>query len=475
MTLGCSPYIQIFKAGKLILTAASAAKYSQDKEDLPFCLPSDGSITFPIEQVLQGDVLVRCRHLATNGKRVSMFRAAFHTGYTPPKVMRLTKAQLDGACTDSRFSDDFFIDLVFEACDADTASKHLLSLTAATTNSTAGEMEKIVSNETKGNKSEAAAPLASCNEAELRRSRATVQITSSAAISASTYDTMLHRDSRFWDVIAEKRSSRRQSIDTGSFSRYGPTIGRRRNSATLKTHKKNNDGSTKLFDYSDKNQESVLSDNLAEDEPLELIERRKKLQKAHSIRRTMDTFTIGGGDVDVPSNPSRSTSEPSHKKKDELMEALMALEDDMLRSHDEEDEENVLFYKETESEIDFESFDNAESNEAFSNVDQSIKNQHDTDELGLPGSNNGTVENSSSANENTAVEDIMQNEKSVTDDYSSEDLSRPVAIYPAAEPDDYLKEIDAMVEETAAEDVVNFDENDDDLEDLEKFLTQSGK
>ncbi|CAN0586382.1 unnamed protein product, partial [Laminaria digitata] len=46
---------------------------------------------------------VRCRHLSPNGRRVSMFRAAFHTGYVPCGVLRLTKQQLDGACADDRF------------------------------------------------------------------------------------------------------------------------------------------------------------------------------------------------------------------------------------------------------------------------------------------------------------------------------------------------------------------------------------
>ncbi|CAN0327670.1 unnamed protein product, partial [Ectocarpus sp. 13 AM-2016] len=53
--------------------------------------------------VLQGDLLVRCRHVSPTGRRVSMFRAAFHTGYVPCGVLRLTKQQLDGACADDRF------------------------------------------------------------------------------------------------------------------------------------------------------------------------------------------------------------------------------------------------------------------------------------------------------------------------------------------------------------------------------------
>lgn len=73
--LGCAPYIQIFKGGKLAFTAAASKSYNQRKDDLPFCLTTDGSITFPIEIILHGDILIRCRHLTQKGHRVSMFRA----------------------------------------------------------------------------------------------------------------------------------------------------------------------------------------------------------------------------------------------------------------------------------------------------------------------------------------------------------------------------------------------------------------
>eukprot|EP00970_Alexandrium_tamarense_P019524 scaffold14149_cov276-Alexandrium_tamarense.AAC.1 len=96
--LGCAPYLQIFKAGNLIFTTAASVNYAQNKDDLPFCAVGDGTVSFLTEAVVQGDILLRCRHLTKSGQRVSMFRCAFHTGYVPPKVLRLTKAQLDGAC-----------------------------------------------------------------------------------------------------------------------------------------------------------------------------------------------------------------------------------------------------------------------------------------------------------------------------------------------------------------------------------------
>lgn len=36
-------------------------------------------------------------------QQISMCRAAFHTGYVPHGILRLSKSQLDGACLDGRF------------------------------------------------------------------------------------------------------------------------------------------------------------------------------------------------------------------------------------------------------------------------------------------------------------------------------------------------------------------------------------
>ena len=115
-TGGCRPYIQIFKNGKLLFT--STWRNAQDGTDIKSYYPSDGSFAFQIDCVVQGDVLIRCRHLSETGERVSMFRAAFHTGYIPCGIQRLTKAQMDGACHDDRFQQDFFVDLIFSPMDA---------------------------------------------------------------------------------------------------------------------------------------------------------------------------------------------------------------------------------------------------------------------------------------------------------------------------------------------------------------------
>eukprot|EP01034_Spumella_vulgaris_P025119 gene25119-31536_t len=123
-TQGCSPYLQLFKNGRLIATATptvetSGAENSEDsasggnKMELKWINATEGSVSFSMDVAIQGDILLRCRHAAASGVRVSMFRAGFHTGYVPSGVLRLTKAQLDGSSADPRYADDFFIDLIF--------------------------------------------------------------------------------------------------------------------------------------------------------------------------------------------------------------------------------------------------------------------------------------------------------------------------------------------------------------------------
>jgi len=268
--MGCAPYIQIFKAGQLLFTAAASVNYQQDKQDLPFCHVAAGSISFSLDQVVQGDILVRCRHLTASGQRVSMFRAAFHTGYVPPQVMRLAKGQLDGACNDKRFSDDFYLDLIFEPCNAEMASQHL-NTGKPTAESEEGDTEKKEMVDTK-------------NETEVQ---------GGVTVTASAYDSMLHRDSRFWDVIAARREEHTSNQHAQEEDpMWGPTIGRKRDlTSTSKGFAEKTQGKPK-------DQSSSL--------------------QAFSIGGDLDFF-------DTVESPAPKKSEP---KRDELMEALMALDDD---------------------------------------------------------------------------------------------------------------------------------------------------
>ncbi len=248
--MGCAPYLQIFKGGKLIFTTAATLHVQQPDEELPFVQVVDGTVPFNIEQVIQGDILIRCRHLTFHKQRVSMFRAAFHTGYVPPNVLRLTKSQLDGACADRRYPDDFFLDLIFEKVDMETATKHLEG------HSETGE--------------DADSP---------KKGKGPV-------VKASNIDAMLQGDSRFWDIIANRReeqSSRKKTDDP----LWGPTVGRRRGDNTLKVKK----------------------------------------GTSPKVQTQLDTFSIGNEFDFLPVEPTAVVPQKPVEK-DMLMEALGALDED---------------------------------------------------------------------------------------------------------------------------------------------------
>ncbi|KAH7476278.1 hypothetical protein PRIC1_000286 [Phytophthora ramorum] len=164
---GCCPYLQIFKGGKLVFT--TTWRDMEDGNGIQWASTDDGSVSFNVNCMLQGDILIRCRHLTDAGERVSMFRGAFHTGYIPQGILRLTKAQLDGACSDPRFDQDFFVDLIF--ADVETEGK------AATTES--NDDESVNKPKSEG---------VSLNEEDRQ-----------------AYEDMLHRDEAFWQDIEDRK------------------------------------------------------------------------------------------------------------------------------------------------------------------------------------------------------------------------------------------------------------------------------
>ena len=377
---GCAPYLQLFKAGNLIFTAAASVNYSQSIDDLPFCSTSDGSISFLADVIIQGDVLLRCRHLTRSGQRVSMFRAAFHTGYVPPRVLRLTKAQLDGACEDRRFGDGFFVDLIFEACDetmvvasnstgvgvGTTRCGDDCSVSMSTVEGDGGgggpEATQTSTTTTKGMDDGGNVGISSdggegggtANEAALRRSMGAVG--DGAVASASAYDTMLHRDSRFWDVIAQRRvenMKRREGTEGAEMGAggsridvegvgvehdlVGPTIGRRRDFAargsgvTSDLGGGGRSGGDVPLDAKSKSQREKMSAfSIGEEFGLDGL---APASGSSTSAKTGAPPTGGGGAVSlvIPSSPQP-------RGKDTLMEALMDLEDDGL-----EDEGEVVF------------------------------------------------------------------------------------------------------------------------------------
>jgi protein-tyrosine phosphatase len=175
---GCCPYVQLFKCGKLVATAAPPAGETNGtgKLELKWINCSEGSVSFTVDSAVQGDLLLRCRHADASGTRVSMFRAAFHTGYVPCGVLRLTKAQLDGACSDARFDEEFFIDLIFAP--VEKANRNPATPGVGAPSSTPSDSGLMID-----------------------------------LSSSDKYEQSLHRDTRFWDAVAARktRSKKRRS------------------------------------------------------------------------------------------------------------------------------------------------------------------------------------------------------------------------------------------------------------------------
>ena len=203
--LGCCPYLQLFKGGRLIATATPPDTDNQgsDKADkgdkkkqpqLKWIKASEGSVSFTVDCAVQGDILLRCRHAESSGSRLSMFRAAFHTGYAPSGVLRLTKAQLDGSVSDPRFHDDFFIDLIFAPIEKSPEMASSSSSSSTSGGSGAGDSTMPAN--------------AIGIVGEPSDSGLVID-----ASSADRYELTLHRDTRFWEAVAARKSKskKRQS------------------------------------------------------------------------------------------------------------------------------------------------------------------------------------------------------------------------------------------------------------------------
>ena len=195
---GCCPYLQFFKGGRLAYTTTWAGAKDdlaadgvgvgetkggeeQRKPARPWAGPAEGSLVFHVDCVVHGDLLVRCRHLDEHGGRTSMFRAALHVGFAPTGVLRLTKAQLDGACGDDRFDDDFFVDLIFAPLERE--------------------------NDEDGGSDAPGDSAADAAQAGLRAEAA--RETSDAGGFSPAYDALLHKDSLFWRDIEDRKTRAR--------------------------------------------------------------------------------------------------------------------------------------------------------------------------------------------------------------------------------------------------------------------------
>lgn len=340
--------------------------------------------------------------------------------------MRLSKAQLDGACNDKRYSDDFFIDLIFEECSAGMASKHLLS--------SPGKDDRDTGNVKFADESVVASDIVQ-NEAAARRMMGTISGSENneggITVTASAYDSMLHRDSRFWDVISERRkkiASGSQRIDSGEMENkidenipfYGPTIGRRREFAN------------------EAKSDQVSTDN---------SHQSNEVASHHS----MQSFSIGGElDFTVEEtskqtmiSKSEENTPPKVHKKDDLMEALMAIDDDAdadrleesQSGHDETDTEEIIF-------------------------DTDMKADDDEDII---------------INEKPVATEIIQNSNQIENNAVENSNSKHSSCENSVVKVDELEE-DELEVDVIDSDQFDFDDDDDDeLQDLENFLTKATK
>ena len=353
---GCVPYIQIFKAGELLHTVPATAPIGEttalSATEVPFCSNVASSSTssahggsssatttttvrFDVNIPIQGDILVRARHLAAKRKRVSMFRVAFHTGYAPATVMRLTRSQLDGACDDDEqhFPADFFVDLIFAA--------------------SGGEEQEAGGSGTATATSPPTSP-------------------TSAAVRAAPEDAMLHRDSRFWDVIAARVKANTTTSDATSME--GPTVGKRRGAKTQ------------------------TADNTNEQD-------------------TIDPFQIGGESTFLPDEeptPPTSSVETTPPATDSLMEALMGALDDS-GGNEEEEEEDV-----TEEIV----FDNASDTESLKTSDGSAVVVHVPEEEAAV-ANDSSTEPMTKASDTNKLSDAV--DLLALDDEDDDDLNALLA------------------------------------------------
>lgn len=115
---GCSPYINIRDVtndgGKnkgLIFTS------EKENEDLKFYSNNSNQIPyFEINTIIKGDILVEVYHVSQFYRTELMFRFQFHTGMIleGQTILRLSRSELDIACQDKRYPNNFFLDIGFE-------------------------------------------------------------------------------------------------------------------------------------------------------------------------------------------------------------------------------------------------------------------------------------------------------------------------------------------------------------------------
>ena len=284
---GCCPYLQVFKNGKLVFTTtwsrstSAAADQSKEKDKetpqkskqqstaVEWIAETEGSIAFTLDCLVQGDILIRCRHVTSDGRRISMFRAAFHTGYVPLGILRLTKVQLDGACQDSRFENDFFIDLIFapiQTEDEVAVSDHSLD-------------ESTSSGQESGSNFKSMMP----------QSEGLVL----ARDEQKAYDEMLDRDEQFWTDIQRQKQERRLKTSKAASSLSKTNIDAfsidHQEDLLIETEDREDLAHHELETILARNSETSRKDSWGEDQDAELLAQLESIEtkpKSVSVVRT---------------------------------------------------------------------------------------------------------------------------------------------------------------------------------------------
>ena len=220
---GCCPYIQLFKNGQLIATAIPSMDIDpgkvtdhtdHGKKSPPSWIrTTEGAVSFVVDVLVRGDVLLRCRHVTVDGARESMFRAAFHTGYVPYGVLRLSKAQLDGASNDPRFKEEFLVDLIFAPVDADSE----VSANPMDPSNLASVSSSSVPPLPPGSQLPSSItfniPVTQAPTSADKSMQPTPTPTDLGVVldplSKDSYDQMLHRDARFWEAVSSRSARAR--------------------------------------------------------------------------------------------------------------------------------------------------------------------------------------------------------------------------------------------------------------------------
>ena len=97
------PYIQIFKAGKII--------HNTLKDNLKAYTKKDVSMCFDLCLEISGDIILRCREYSEAAKE-TVFRVMFHTAFTDDFTLRFYRNDIDGGNKDC-FPEDFMVDIFF--------------------------------------------------------------------------------------------------------------------------------------------------------------------------------------------------------------------------------------------------------------------------------------------------------------------------------------------------------------------------